>query len=271
MEDGVGGYSSRGVLHAPLSPTAQRRELKFLVRDDVAAKLADFCRAHLSIDPHSAAHPDGRYPVYSAYFDSDDATLLRAAINRDPVRSKLRMRCYAPLSEATDTPVYLEIKRRNNGLVRKTRASVPRYAASDLFWPREDDLAPERLNGEGGNQPLLEFLRYRHELRARPVLTLFYTREAYELFDECGVRMNFDRDICYCPVYDPGSDAFGQWHAVTMKRTVFEVKFIDPMPEWLAELIRDLGLRRRSVCKFAIAARAAAEAGLSDFNRGWLP
>src|SRR5438046_5538137 len=93
----------------------QRYELKYHVNEGKAFRIRDFVRDYLEIDEYSALQADRSYPTLSLYLDSDGLETYWCAINGDRNRFKLRLRYY---DDEPDTPVFFEIKRREDNVIR---------------------------------------------------------------------------------------------------------------------------------------------------------
>ncbi|MDB5344183.1 MAG: hypothetical protein JWP89_2560 [Schlesneria sp.] len=92
-------------------------ELKFLIDEDRASRIMEWARTHLHADPHAGgAHGDG-YHVNSLYLDTPNMDVFhRSELYQ---RRKYRLRRYG-----TDSQVWLEVKQKRKGLVRKQRISI---------------------------------------------------------------------------------------------------------------------------------------------------
>ncbi|MEE8170800.1 MAG: polyphosphate polymerase domain-containing protein [Phycisphaerae bacterium] len=235
----------------------ERHEIKYLISEALAVEIRSFCRAHLPLDSHSACQPDHQYPVHSIYFDSADGQLLRSTLERRTNRVKLRVRTYRRFGEPDGTlPAFFEIKRKSNGLVRKTRARLPRHEAEPLTWNGfrlfrgSTDYAPSVCKNVN------EFLSLRHQLGARPAIGVFYTREAYENHGIQGTRINIDRNLHYGLVNVADARQRGVWWPVPMRGVILEIKFANTFPAWVSHLIRETDLCRRGVCKYVMCFQA---------------
>src|SRR6185369_13529932 len=100
-----------------------RYELKYLLSHAMAERVRDFAQQHLDLDEYGAGQPNLSYPVHSLYLDSDDWKIYQRTINGDKNRYKLRVRYY---TDAPDTPVFFEIKRRMKDVILKQRCAVRR-------------------------------------------------------------------------------------------------------------------------------------------------
>src|ERR1051326_2971858 len=103
----------------------QRYELKYHVDAAKALRIRDFVNCHLAVDEYSALQPSLCYPTLSLYLDSDRLDTHWHAINGDRNRFKLRLRYY---DDQPDTPVFFEIKRREDNVILKERGGVRKSA-----------------------------------------------------------------------------------------------------------------------------------------------
>ena len=108
----------------------QRYELKYQVSEDQALRIRDFVQGYLEIDEYGARQPNLSYPTLSLYLDSDRLDTYWHAINGDRNRFKLRLRYY---DDQPDTPVFFEIKRRDNNVILKERGGVRKSAVPLLL------------------------------------------------------------------------------------------------------------------------------------------
>jgi hypothetical protein len=211
------------------------RELKFVLpssRADVAARLLQ-----------TLCTPDAQYPdadVWTVYYDSRDFESLDEKLNSDYLKTKIRLRWYAPPGNTGQGPVFLEAKQRVGNRRDKIRVRLS-VAAETLVGLRLDDpafrLAPEPLAANGillgpDWQPMLA-LRYRRR-RFVDVLT--------------GTRVSLDSEITATAV-NPRY-LFAR-KLGPLRVAVVEVKgSAEVLPGVLRPLLA-LGLRKESLSKYA--------------------
>jgi hypothetical protein len=219
-----------------------RHELKYMITEAQAAALTERIRPYVRPDRHSAS---GEYPLVSLYLDSDDLRLCRESLEGVKNRYKLRIRSYR---EDADAPCFFEIKRRVNQVIIKSRACVPQRAMG-AFMCGAGRSAQIRLSER---RDLDQFLFYRQQIAARPVVRVRYLRRAYESRFDDDVRVTFDRRICGSVTRVPllGSDG-GGWHYLPGGGVVLEIKFTRGYPSWVNGLVRDFGLQAESISKYA--------------------
>lgn len=142
----------------------KRYELKYLLSGEQLAAVQDALQLHMQPDPN------GKTTVRSLYFDTDSWRLVRRSIEHPVYKEKLRLRCYGQAE--SDTPVFVELKKKYQHIVYKRRIRLPLDEA--LGWVC------------GGYAPSLEsqitreidyFLTYYQTLAPAALIT--YDREAF--------------------------------------------------------------------------------------------
>src|SRR5690625_1238226 len=105
----------------------QRFELKYFISEEKAQQIRFYVESFLKCDEFGITHPDRSYLVHSIYLYSPNMRTYMDTINGNRNRFKLRIRYY----DHEDSPVFLEIKRRYNKVIRKSRARIHRHARSE--------------------------------------------------------------------------------------------------------------------------------------------
>ena len=240
---------------------ASRFECKYYIPLPVADMIRDYISPFVSLDAYSAARPRRRYPICSLYLDDSNLTLHEATMQGRRNRFKLRIRHYSDRPEA---PVFLEIKRRIDGTIRKQRARVSRSDAIGLISGemRSADL----FTGED-LEAADNFLVLSRRIDAHPILKVKYEREAYDAVGE-PVRITFDWNVSHALTqsYDLAMHD-GTWQGTPTDGLIMEIKFTDRMPAWVHRLVQSFGLKRRSIPKYVLS---VLHAGSAEENRAGL-
>ncbi|MFP6581858.1 MAG: polyphosphate polymerase domain-containing protein, partial [Candidatus Hydrogenedentota bacterium] len=211
----------------------------------------DFMAPHMRPDPMGL-----HYPVTSLYLDNDRLSMFWSSETREKNRYKLRLRSY---DDHPNTPVYAEVKRRLDRVIKKTRVPIKRESIPLLLSGCGAD---QECLVETTNQAHLADLHYFCELQAQfqamPCATVRYQREAYMSNEDALLRITFDRDLSFLPSpeYEESlwkSDAF--WHHLHQVPVVMEVKFTDTYPHWVTLLIQRFNLERTSLAKYVECVR----------------
>lgn len=208
-------------------------EMKFVVDAAVADTIMAWAKQHLASDPHGGESDDG-YRVNSLYLDTPDFDTY----HRRPGfrRRKFRLRRYG-----NESTIWLELKRKRNGLVRKRRVSV-----TETEWSRQFQ-QPADLDWEGA-----WFRRRLDQRQLRPVCQVTYCRSARVGTSATGpIRLTIDRDLFATDAADwhiPSGPLSGE--PLLCGRRIVELKFRDVLPAAFRGLIQDLRLAPESFSKY---------------------
>lgn len=236
----------------------QRCELKYVITESQASRIARYIQPFIARDPHATR---GGYPVVSLYLDSADLRLCRESLDGAKNRFKLRIRSY---TDAPEAPCSVEIKRRMNRIIAKSRAWLSRGDAATLM----ETVRPCVEQDEEQAANLAQFAYYQAQLRATPVLRVRYKREAYESAFGSAVRITFDRELAFnmTTTANFGMNGSG-WQSLPRAPVVLEIKFTACFPAWLRRLVLELEIQERSFSKYALSVRHACEQGFNAPRR----
>lgn len=226
----------------------QRFELKYVISEEVAAKVREFVRTYLSPDEHAIGKINYSYPVHSLYLDSPDMKLYRDTINGLKNRFKLRIRYY---NDNPSAPVFFEVKRRTNNTISKLRGQVHRHAIGNLLrghLPSPSDLADSNPEAMHAAQ---EFSRRMLEVNGEPKSHVAYDREAWVPDGGNAVRVTMDRLVLSEPCFEAMcSTQMKNPLTVFGDRVILELKFTDRFPGWMRDMVLAFNLRQRSAGKY---------------------
>ncbi len=220
-----------------------RYECKYLLDENTARSIRRYLGAHAELDPFSGRQEDHRYRVLSLYLDSPSLRLYRDTAQGVRNRFKLRLRYY---SEG-DGPVFFEVKKRSDVIVRKSRELVTGKQADEFL------IHGRHPWHEARGHDLSEFIERCRSSGALPALRLRYWREAWESRGVDPVRITFDTGVEHCILSDAGlTESRPEWFATPVGAPVIlEVKFTDLRPRWLDQMLQLFQLDKVSVAKYA--------------------
>lgn len=228
----------------------ERYEFKYLIPENLIPEIRAAALTTSKIDRY--ADFDGTYRIRSLYFDTDRFDLYWANDREQGDRYKMRARVYP----GKKSPVFLEVKRRVQDVIIKTRAPVPLAAWLDVLAGREAALS---VLSPGVRTGALNFIKRVHRHHLHPVALIDYQREAYVSDVDSYARLTFDRQILVQPkeTLDFEADP-GRWRAVdhvlktqTLEPVcVLELKFERRPPAWMVAFVKRLGLIRYSFSKY---------------------
>ncbi len=226
----------------------RRLEFKYRIDEVTAREVRSFIKDFLESDRYGLGGGDPGYWVNSCYLDSKELHTFWHTVNGSRDRFKLRVRTYG---DALGETAFLEVKRRVDGFIEKSRVLVHRRGVDGLLagrLPVESDLLkPDREQMEDAEH----FVRSVEQIRAVPTAFVRYRREAW-CGEEGDDRLTMDREVCVWPVtalcwegiasVEPARP-FGQ-------TVILEMKFSNGKPRWFSDIERVLGLERTSAAKY---------------------
>lgn len=207
----------------------------------------------LQPDRFAVDRPGHGYTLGSLYLDSADLQLYRGTRTGLRNRFKLRIRSY---DDDPASPLFFEIKRRIDRVIRKSRVTLSRTDSLDILSGRK----PPSEVATGEDLFHLEtFLRLKSDLAAAPVVRVRYHREAYESTAQDRLRLTLDRGLSCASTPDfRFSLTEGTWRPVPMSGTLLEVKFTDYYPQWVAGMIGQFELQKIPYSKYNLSVERAS-------------
>ncbi len=216
----------------------RRFELKYLLTREQQDRL--LCR----IEPYMRLDAYGRTTVRNVYYDTDSFRLIRRSIEKPVYKEKLRIRSYARVSG--DSTVFVELKKKYNGIVYKRRIALPESAADDWLCDRAACPISTQISRE-----IDYFKSYYGGLR--PAMFLSYEREAYYDTDDGSLRVTFDRNVlCRRSALSLREDAFGQ-PILSDGYVIMEIKSPGAIPLWLVKILSEEKIYKTSFSKYGTA------------------
>ena len=214
----------------------KRCEMKYLLSDEQRARLEDAMSAHMVPDQY------GPSIVMNVYCDTPSSLLIRRSLEKPRYKEKVRLRSYGALKPGQ--PVFLELKKKSNGIVYKRRCTMPLERAEAFLAcqgdpqtqiERELDFSIKRYGGLEKSA----FIAYDREA--------FYDRDDHEFrmtFD-VRVRVRWDRLTL-------SEDSRGE-QILPNGQNLLEVKAGGAMPLWLARFLSEERIFKASFSKYGYA------------------
>ena len=219
----------------------QRWEQKYLLS---AAQYHAFIKG---LGNHMQPDCYGRDTVNNIYFDTPDFLLIRRSLEKPCVyKEKLRLRCYG--TPRPDSPAYIEVKKKYDGIVYKRRISMPLRAAEGFLY---DGIRTLQTEQEQIAKEILWFLRFYKTLE--PKMAILYTRTAYIGSTDPLLRLTFDENIRWRQTDLRLTAAPAGSPLLEEGQRLMEVKLPSAMPLWMAALLSDLQIYPVSYSKYGNA------------------
>ncbi len=189
--------------------------------------------------PHMKPDAYPRYTICNVYYDTGHWDLIRTSLEKPVYKEKLRLRSYGV--PGSRDPVFVELKKKFDGVVYKRRVTEPlRDAAGWLRGARPGD-------GSQISREIDWFLKY---YRPEPKVFIAYDREAWAAADGGELRITFDTAL---RARSNDVDLRSGDHGVpllTEDLILMEVKIPGSAPLWLSRLLSENGVFQTSFSKY---------------------
>lgn len=212
----------------------ERKEQKYLLDEARSRELEALLNQHLAPDRYF------RSDIRSLYYDTPDYRLIRRSLEGPVYKEKLRLRCYGDPTPGGE--VFLELKKKYQGIVYKRRVSLPLEKAEAYMADPDARLEAGQIGRE-----IDYFKDFYGDLR--PAMFLGCHRLAWR--GDGGLRVTLDRDI-RCRTREPDLND-GGWALLEPGQSLLEIKSAGAMPLWLARFLSLRQIRQQSFSKYGSA------------------
>jgi hypothetical protein len=211
-----------------------RVEKKYRLDAQQYAAVTDAVLSRMSREHYGASN------ILNIYYDTPDWRLIRASIEKPYYKEKLRLRAYGSVTD--DSEVFIEIKKKFNGVVYKRRCGLP-LADARLFL------------GDGSREPgSIQVLREAdwmlNTYGLSPAAAISYERAAFAGKEDPDFRVTIDRnlkgrkDSLDLKFGGAGDEILGSG------QYLMEIKTAGAMPMWMCRLLDDLRVFPTSFSKY---------------------
>lgn len=201
----------------------KRYEVKYMLSLSQYEKIINVITSYLLSDIH------GKSTIQSLYYDTDNFKIIRDSIDAKSYKEKLRLRCY---NKNIDNKVFLELKKKYNGVVFKRRISLSEDEAITYL---------ANANAKYNDSQIAKEIDYFKKLYGslKPKVLLLYDRMAY--FDlNSDLRITFDNNIRYrTSDFSLKNDLVGKPLFDNSKYYLMEIKTGVAMPLWLSNILNE--------------------------------
>jgi hypothetical protein len=215
----------------------KRYELKYLLTEQQKQTVLSAMEPYMELDRY------GRTTIRNIYYDTDTYRLIRRSIEKPDYKEKLRIRSYRQVT--ADGAVFVELKKKVDGVVYKRRVSMPEHEAAD--WIRSGKT-------EQTGQIVREidyFIDFYQTLH--PTVFLSYEREAYYERDGGDFRVTFDDHIlCRTDDLSLTSEVYGT-PILEPGKVLMELKCAGGIPLWMAHVLSENKIYKTSFSKYGTA------------------
>ena len=215
----------------------KRYEVKYMLTKEqfetVVKKMSD----------HMVPDEWGNSTILSLYFDTPDYLLARRSAEHPEYKEKLRLRSYGVAKG--DTKVFIELKKKYDGVVYKRRIGMKETEAMDYLL-RDRKVLNNQIEAE------IDHTKERYK-GIKPRGLLSYEREAFYAKDDHEFRVTFDRNILWRE--DNVNLTSGVYGESLLKdgQVLMEVKAGGAIPLWFVNILSEEKLYKTSFSKYGTA------------------
>lgn len=206
-----------------------RYENKYIITEQVYRCIKPQLEEYMEVDDHS--RNGDFYTICNIYYDTPDNALIRKSLEKPAYKEKLRLRSYGMVGPRDK--VYLEIKKKCNGLVNKRRTAIFLEDAYRFLNGKDKPQLQPFMNGQVLNE--IDYIVQKYPLQ--PVLFLSYDRNAMFGIEDKSFRITFDTNI-RTRRYNVGLELGNYGDPLLPPDTrIMEVKIENAAPKWFAALL----------------------------------
>lgn len=220
-----------------------RVEQKYLLSQEDFDVLLPLLNQHMNPDAYNA---DGKgYLISNLYFDTSSDELIIKSLEKPVYKEKLRLRSYGQVKDFSET-VYLEIKKKFDGVVYKRRTQLTLRQAYDFIQGRDIPRDDEKINYQVLEEIKNMMLRY----ELKPKVFIAYERLAFFSKTDSDFRLTLDKNILTrrndlkleSEIYGEKLLKDGEW--------IMEAKAFKSFPLWFAHFLTERKIYRTSFSKY---------------------
>ena len=215
----------------------KRYEMKYILSREQLFFLQSSLIGHMEVDQY------GKTSIASIYYDTPDYRLIRRSIERPAYKEKIRLRSYG-LAKNGDH-VYLELKRKVEGVVYKRRVETNEDEVSSFLSNKTDSI--------GENQIAKELVYFRNFYKKlEPKIMVAYDRTSYKEING-DIRLTIDENPRY-RTYDLNLHSSMDGHSLLPPGyAILEIKVQQEMPLWLVNILSEGKIYKTSFSKVGAA------------------
>ena len=229
----------------------QRIEKKYVLTPEKYELL----RAKLS--PYIEEDEFGLSAICNIYFDTDEGELIRRSIDKPIYKEKLRLRSYG-IPEDDNSVVYVELKKKFNGIVYKRRNKLKYGEAREYLY--------NGIHPNQDTQILRETDYFLEFYKPKPAMYIAYDRIATYAKEDSSIRITFDFNIRSRD--EKLSFDYGDKDTELLLPDgdiVMEIKVGDAYPLWLVSALSELEIYPFSFSKYGNIYKQRRELCLEAF------
>lgn len=213
----------------------QRIEEKYLLTNQQYDRLRAALKDRIEPDEYPKS------TICNIYYDTPDFLLIRRSLDKPLYKEKFRLRSYGVPS--SESPAFMEIKKKYNGIVYKRRVQTEtRQAECYMINGTEPEVNDRQIFHE------IQWFRRNYDLMPRVFLA--YDRLAFKCVEDPELRITFDRRIRY-RTEDLSLEAGDHGTLLLPENQILmEIKIPGAAPVWLSHILSELEIFPVSFSKY---------------------
>ena len=204
----------------------------------------------MKLDPHVKNNYD--YEVRSLYFDSHFHHSFFEKKNGIAIRRKLRIRYYPDFTNADEQFGFIEIKKKINENVSKSRVFVPLASAVKILDGNSEEARNFYDTASAQYKHTLKeiwWLNRRYNLK--PACVVSYKRRPFLSKLEKTFRLTFDTNVMVRNYNLDLNFGGGSKYVIPRGICIMEVKFNNYIPNWAIKILQNNNCLQYKISKFA--------------------
>ena len=210
----------------------KRYELKFVLTSEQLSLFKSRISEFMKVDKY------GLTTIASLYYDEPKFSLINKSIEKPKFKEKIRLRSYGLASE--DSEVFLEIKRKLDGIVYKRRICTTEEEVNNYLF-KDGEFGEEQISRE-----LVSFKESHPNLE--PKYLIIYDRTAYYQ-DNSDVRITIDLNPRFRVNNLNLHTSMEGTPLLKNGGAILEVKVQHSIPLWLSKILTELKIYINSFSK----------------------
>ncbi len=219
----------------------QRYEIKYLLKKEQVEFLVDNLKNYMEVDQY------GMTSIASLYYDTPNHRLIRESIDGDNFKEKIRLRSYG--LNKPGKPVFLELKRKADGIVYKRRVETSIDDVDKFINYENDNLTDGQISKE------IEYFRNYYKSLI-PSCLIIYDRVAY--FERNGdLRLTIDFNPRFRLDNLNLNTSMDGVSLLNDGEAILEIKVQEAIPLWLSSILDRGKIYKGSFSKYGEAYKKA--------------
>ena len=214
-----------------------RVEKKYIIDKKTYKAFINELSQYMYIDKYS------KTTICNIYFDTDDYAIIRHSLDKPSYKEKLRVRSYG--TPKIGEKVFVEIKKKFNGVVYKRRIRLPLDDFYHYFYNNKELTFKSNVDKQIFNE--IDYFIKKYKVDKETYIS--YVREAYIFDKDPNFRVTFDTAITY-RTDDTKLESGSYGKRIMDDNYIMEVKTLGAMPLWFVRLLSKYEIYPNSFSKY---------------------